>query len=121
MIIVVKPLPAGQPKSDSIPTNNSKSDKPVIISGITKGAVIIPVNKGLALNFLNLTKAIEARVPKQMAMEALIKAIFRLNQADCKICGSLKSSPYHFVEKPPQTVTNLDLLKLKTINKMIGI
>ena len=72
MIIVVKPLPAGQPKSDSIPTNNSKSDKPVIISGITKGAVIIPVNKGLALNFLNLTKAIEARVPKQMAMEALL-------------------------------------------------
>ena len=48
MMIVVKPLPAGQPKRDSIATNNNKSDKPVIISGITKGAVIIHVNKGLA-------------------------------------------------------------------------
>ena len=54
-----------------------------------------------------------------MAMDALIKAIFRLSKADCKICGSLNNSMYHFVEKPPQTVTNLDLLKLKTII-MIG-
>ena len=28
---------------------------------------------------------------------------------------------YHFVEKPPHTVTNFDLLKLNTINNNIGI
>ena len=47
-------------------------------------------------------------------------ATCRLIQAAPRICGSRKSSPYHLVEKPPQTVTSLLSLKLKTISDMIG-
>ena len=42
MMIVVKPRPSGQPKSCSIATNSSSSDRPVMTSGITSGAVVMP-------------------------------------------------------------------------------
>ena len=41
MVMVVMPRPAGQPISCSIATNSSSSDRPVITSGMTSGAVVM--------------------------------------------------------------------------------
>ena len=44
MMIVVIPRPAGQPISCSIDTKSSSSESPVMTSGITSGAVDMPVS-----------------------------------------------------------------------------
>ena len=49
------------------------------------------------------------------------KATFIVTQAASFMPWFCNSSPYHLVEKPPQTVTNLDSLKLNKINNIIGI
>ena len=50
MMMVIIPRPAGQPIRFSIPTNNSNRDRPMITSGITKGAVIARLSSGLVRN-----------------------------------------------------------------------
>ena len=59
-------------------------------------------------------------MPSTTASVALATATCRLIQAEPRICGSRSSSPYHLVEKPPQTVTSWLSLKLKTISDTIG-
>ena len=43
--MVVMPRPSGQPRSCAMETNSSNRDSPVMTSGITSGAVIIPANR----------------------------------------------------------------------------
>jgi hypothetical protein len=112
--------PAGQPISCCIATKSSKSDSPVITSGMTSGAVDMPVSSARDRNRPNRVSTYAASVPSPTASVALTAATCRLIQADPRICGSRSSSPYHLVEKPPQTVTSLLSLKLKMISDRIG-
>ena len=44
IVIVVAPRVAGQPIQSAIEMNRNRSERPVMISGITSGAVIMPVS-----------------------------------------------------------------------------
>ncbi len=118
--MVNMPRSPGQPKDCPIATNNNSSDKPVITSGITKGAVIMLEKAVLPLNVPIRTITMEAMVPNTTDVEAANKAIFKLIQAAPSICGSRNSSPYHLKEKPAQTVTNSDLLNENITKIKIG-
>ncbi|MNY57176.1 hypothetical protein D3C86_1933440 [compost metagenome] len=69
--MVSRPRSAGQPISWAMATNSSSSDRPVITSGITSGAVTMPPNtvrprkRGMRVS----TKA--ARVPSAVAAIAV--------------------------------------------------
>ena len=60
-------------------------------------------------------------MPRAVATVDEIKATLIVTQAASFIPWLCISSTYHFVENPPQTVTNLDSLKLNNISRMIGI
>jgi len=83
MQIVQKPLRLGHPVKLFSDTNNKRRDKPVIISGTTKGAVVRLENKRFPVKGENRVKAREAKTPSKVAKVADVKAIFRLVQADC--------------------------------------
>ena len=84
--IVSIPLPAGQPKACSIATKRSNRERPVITSGITNGAVIMPANVKWPRNLPKRTNAREAIKPSISDIHAHKNAIFRLSQAAFKIC-----------------------------------
>ncbi len=110
MVMVVTPRPCGQPNSCSSATNNTSNDRPVITSGITSGAVVMPENKVRPLNLPNRASASPASVPRITAPVALTAAIFRDSHAALRIWSLSNSFPYHSVENPPHTVTRRDLL-----------
>ena len=89
-------------------------------SGITSGAVARPVRSGRPRKRPKRASARPASVPRIVAPVAFIAAILKDSQAASRICSLRNSSPYHFVEKPPQTVTSRDSLKEKTISRTIG-
>ena len=91
-------------------TNSSSSDRPVITSGITSGAVVRPENSVRPLNGPNRASTMPASVPSTTASVAEIAATRRLSHAAFRIWSFCSSSPYHFVENPPHTVTSFDLL-----------
>ena len=111
MVIVFMPLWLGQPIKFCRLTNRSNNDKPVITSGITRGEAIIPVKSIRPLNCLNLASINPAIVPKIVANVAVIAAILKLSKAAFKIFSLLKSSTYHLIDHPPQTVTSFESLK----------
>ena len=82
----------------------------MITSGITNGEAIIPVNSILPLNSLNLANINPAIVPKIVAAVAVIAAILKLNKAAFRMFSLLKSSIYHLIDQPPQTVTSFESL-----------
>ena len=51
---------------------------------------------------------------------ALTAAMRKLSLTARMIASSWASTPYHLVEKPPQTVTSFESLKLKTTSERIG-
>ena len=120
MVMVVTPRPCGQPKSCSIATNSSSSDSPVITSGITSGAVVIPDNSVRPLKRPKRASTRPASVPRITAPVALRLAILMLNFAALSICCSWNSSTYHLVEKPAHTVTSFEELKEKKTIDRIG-
>ena len=120
MMIVVMPRPAGQPISCSSVTNSSSSDRPVITSGITSGAVVMPDSSVRPRNGPKRARIMPANVPSTTASVAETAATLRLSHAASRICWFWISAPYHFVEKPPQTVTRRDSLNENTTSEMIG-
>jgi hypothetical protein len=102
-------------------TNSSSSDRPVITSGITSGAVVSPENSVRPLNGPNRASAMPASVPSATAIVAEIAATRRLSHAALRIWSFCSSAPYHLVENPPHTVTSFDALNEYTISDTIGM
>src|ERR1700680_3998984 len=82
--MVVKPR-CGQPNRFNIETNSRSCVMPVMISGITSGALTIPVSSSRPGNILNRTKDIAARVPKITEPVDTTTPIFKLNHAASRI------------------------------------
>ncbi|MNC91899.1 hypothetical protein D3C83_82360 [compost metagenome] len=59
-------------------------------------------------------------VPRTVAPVAFMAAILNDSQAAESTCWLRNSSPYHLVEKPPQTVTSRDSLNENTTIRTIG-
>ena len=83
--MAVAPRRDGRPNTCSAAMNSSKSDKPMITSGTTKLAEIIPVNRNLPVNRPRRARANPANVPRTVAVVALIAAIERLSVAAVRI------------------------------------
>ena len=109
--IVITPRSWNRPKVWPIATNSSRMDRPVMTSGMTSGAVISAENSDLPGNWRKRVITIAAIVPSTTEAQAVRKAISRLTLAASIICLSRNSSPYHFSEKPDQTVTRRFSLK----------
>src|ERR1700757_2630184 len=62
-----------------------------------------------------------AHVPITTDAHAVIKPIFSESHAAVSSSSSCTSAPYHFSEKPDQTVTSFDSLNENTTRLMIGI
>ena len=75
MMIVLIPRVPGQPMTFSIATNINSSDRPMITSGITSGAVIRVVNAVRPRNRPKRASTNPASVPRTTAPVALITAI----------------------------------------------
>ena len=80
------PLPPGQPKDFSIATKSRSSESPVMTSGITNGAVIIPAKDILPRNRPKRTRANDANIPITRDMQAVRNAIFKLIHAASSNC-----------------------------------
>ena len=91
MVIVVMPRPAGQPIVCSKDTNSSSSDRPVMTSGMTNGAVVMALSIKRPRNFVNRARPKPASVPKITEPDALITATFKEIHAASRI-SSLWSS-----------------------------
>ena len=109
------------PRSSPIAMNSSKSERPVITSGITNGAYIMPENKVRPKKRPPRTITKAAMVPKIVAIDDDHRPTFKVTQAASKKASFESNSVYHLVEKPAHTVTSFDLLKLKITKIMIGI
>ena len=101
--------------------NNSSSDRPVMTSGMTSGADIMPLNSSRPLNWPKRTSASPASVPSSIAKVAFTAAILRLRATASQTSSLSNSTPYHLVEKPPHTGTMRDLLKEYRTSRNIGM
>src|SRR5699024_6049696 len=106
-IIIVK-----NPVLNFSATNVKPKALPIMISGITIGAYVMPEKSVFPLNRRNFTKAKEDIVPRITANVEVLNASKRLVLVADQIPSCSKRSVYHFVEKPLQTVTSFDSLKL---------
>ncbi len=123
MVMVVMPRPAGQPKTCSIATKVSRSDRPVITSGMTSGAVVMALNSMRPRNLPNLDSEKPASVPRMDAPVALITATFSEIQAASRISSLLNRAKYHLSVGElctSHTVTSLEALKENTTIDRIG-
>ena len=68
----------------------------------------------------NRAKASAASKPLNVAINAESAAAARLVFVALNICSSERSAKYHLVEKPPQTATSREALKLMTTRMAIG-
>src|SRR5271168_1756238 len=124
MVMVVMPRPAGQPINCSSATNNSSSDKPVITSGMTKGAVVMAFKVNRPRNWLKRASPKPASVPKMTDPEALMRATFTEIHAASRISSFCSSATYHLSVgewAPSHTVTSFDALKENTTIDRIGM
>ena len=67
------------------------------------------------------TFALADRVPRITAKVALVAAIRTESQAASSSCRLCRSSPYHLVDNPDQTVTRLYSLNEYMISRSTGI
>ena len=88
--------------------NITRSESPVITSGITNGATNIPPNKVRPLNLPNLTIDKAANIPSIVAKVAFTNAIFKLILTAAQTSSDSNKTLYHLVDQPPQTRTNLE-------------
>src|SRR5690349_6172165 len=122
-VIVSAPDPFGQPISCWSATNINNSDSPVMTSGITMGAVVIPDSSVRPLNGPNLASATPVSVPRMTAPVADMSAIRIDSHAAPTIWVFDSNSPYHLSVgecAASQTVTSLELLNENTIIDRIG-
>ncbi len=91
-------------------TNSSNCVMPVMISGITKGALTMPVSSRRVRKTLNLTRDMAASVPRITEPVETTTPIFKLSQAASRIWSLCSSCAYQPVENPPQTLTRDDAL-----------
>src|ERR1700676_2299603 len=110
MTMVVKPR-CGQPKRCSIDTNSRSWVIPVMISGITSGALTMPVSSNRPRKSPNRTNEIAASVPRITDPVDTTTPIFSDSQAASRIWSLCSSWAYQLVENPPQTLTSADALK----------
>src|SRR5579863_2445767 len=107
--MVVKPR-CGQDSSCSIDTNSSSCVIPVMISGITSGALTIPVSSSRPGKDVKRTSAIAASVPMTTAPVEAASPTSTDNSAASSTWRLCSSCPYQAVEKPPQTFTSEEAL-----------
>src|SRR5580658_1420956 len=122
-VIVSAPDPLGQPMSCSSATNINKRERPVITSGITIGAVVIPDSNVRPRKGPKRASATPVSVPRITAPVAETRAIRIDSHAAPMICPFEINSPYHLSVgewAESQTVTNRELLNEKTIIDRIG-
>ena len=67
MVMVVAPREAGQPMRFAIEMNRNSSDRPVMISGITSGAVIMPLSSMRPRSRLTRCSATATSAPSAVA------------------------------------------------------
>ena len=120
-MIVAKPRCPGQPINCCRLTNNSNNDKPVMTSGMTSGAVIIPENTVRPRKRPKRHSARPAIAPRTVAKVADVTAMRRLKNAASSTCSLRSNSPYHRVEKPPQTVASRESLNEYTMTRTSGM
>jgi hypothetical protein len=70
----------------------------------------MPLNNVRPLKRPKRTRARPARVPRSIAKVAFTVATLRLSTTASQTSSLSNSTPYHLVEKPPQTGTMRDLL-----------
>jgi hypothetical protein len=92
----------------------------VITSGMTSGAKIMPENNVRPRKAEKRTSAMAPSVPSTSASVAETKAIRKVTQAASSNSSLRSSSPYHFSEKPPHTVTSRDSLNENSMSSTIG-
>src|SRR6516165_3038015 len=122
-VIVMAPTPRGQPMSCPIATNSSNSDRPVMTSGMTIGAVVMPASSSRPRKGPKRANAMPASVPSTTAALAEISAMRIESQAAPRICSLLASVRYHLKVgecAASHTVTRRELLKENTIIDTIG-
>ena len=108
MVMVVMPRFAGQPINSFKVMNSSSSDSPVMTSGITSGAEIMPLNSVRPRKRPNRAMASPARVPSRVAKVALTTAIFKLRSSAFHTSSLVNNVLYQRTEKPPHTGTSLE-------------
>src|SRR5262245_6987324 len=99
-----------KPRSMSIATNNNNRASPMMTSGMTSGAKIIPENSTRPRKRSKRTSAMAASVPSTVAALADKKAMRSVTQADSSMARSSMSSAYQRVDQPPHTVTRREAL-----------
>ncbi|MDR8732422.1 hypothetical protein FEQ05_06792 [Burkholderia pseudomultivorans] len=119
--IVTIPRPFGQPNICSSATNSSSSEIPWITSGITSGALIIPVYSVKPLKRPKRASTKPAHVPITTDAVAVSRPIFSDSHAALSNSSSCHSAAYHFSEKPDHTVTSFDSLNEYTTRLTIGM
>ncbi|CAJ6271202.1 Uncharacterised protein [Burkholderia pseudomallei] len=108
--IVTIPRPFGQPAICSSATNSSNSEMPWITSGITSGALIMPVYSVKPRKRPKRASTKPAHVPMNTDANAVSRPIFSDSHALVSSSSSRQSAAYHFSEKPDHTVTSFDSL-----------
>ena len=108
--MVTMPRSCGQPIICAMATNSSNSDRPVITSGITSGAVTKPPNSVRPLKWLMRVSTNAARVPRATAAIAVYSAISSERMTEPMSCVLSSKPVYHFSDQPPHTVTSLEAL-----------
>ena len=111
IVMVVAPRFIGQPIRLAIEMNRNSSDSPVMISGMTSGAVTMPDSRILPRRRTSRCSASATMAPSAVAKVALRKAILRLSSAASSSFSSSSRLAYQRSEKPPQSVTSRESLK----------
>src|SRR6185312_2312477 len=122
-VIVSAPIPRGQPMACCRATKSSSNDSPLITSGMTMGAVVIPTRSERPRKAPNRARAVPARMPRIVETVAAQTATRSDSQAASSTCPSEKSTPYHLRVgecAASQTVTRRLLLKEYTIIDRMG-
>src|SRR6218665_1030508 len=117
---MVKRPRSGRPSMRSHITKNSSSDTPVITSGTTSGALMRAMKAVRPRNFLYLTMANAASMPRSTELVADSSAIFSESLSPSMTSVSLATRSYHLSVKPPHSATIFESLKEKTIRVKMG-
>ena len=110
IVIVVAPRFIGQPIRFAIEMKRNRSDRPVMISGITSGAVTMPESRSRPRRRDTRCSASATIAPSAVAKVALRNAMRRLRSAAESSLSSCRRLAYQRSENPPQSVTRRESL-----------
>ena len=123
IVIVKMPRPEGKPIACSKATNSNSIAMPVMISGITSGAVVIAERNARPRNGPKRVNTTPAKVPRITAPLAVIAATLMEIQAAPSSWSFSSNRAYHRSVgelSRSQTVTRRELLNENTIIERIG-